>query len=133
MHKKRHLENQSCFENKNILIYNTKQYDVCLSVCPSVCLKLKISVTTEPTGLYSSGTILKRYNYNYPIIYNKKQYDVCLSVRLKLKISVTSEPNGLYSSGTIPTGPGMVLSYFLGKKNKKYPPPFLNLNITKIS
>ncbi len=34
-------------------IYNTKQLDVCPSVCPS----LKISVTTEPIGFYSSGNI----------------------------------------------------------------------------
>ena len=28
-----------------------------MSVCLSVCLKVKISVTTEPIGLYSSGNI----------------------------------------------------------------------------
>ena len=37
----------------------------------------------------------------------------CLSVRLKLKISVITEPIGLYSSGNMPTGPVVVLSYFL--------------------
>ena len=51
----------------------------------------------------------------------------CLSVRLMLKISVTIEPIGLYSLGNIPTGPVMVLSYFLGggtpptTKNDKSP------------
>ena len=41
---------------------------------------------------------------------------VCLPVRLsvlKFKISVTTKTIGLYSSGNIPTGPEMVLSYFL--------------------
>jgi hypothetical protein len=59
---------------------------------------------------------------------------VRLSVRLKLKISVTAEPNGLYSSGNIPTGPVVVLRYFLGgwdtpnpPKNKKIPPLFFIL------
>ena len=37
-----------------------------------------------------------------------------MSVRPKLKISVTAVPIGLYSLGNIPTGPLMVLSYFLG-------------------
>ncbi len=40
---------------------------------------------------------------------------VRLSLRLKLKISVTTEPIELYSSGIIPTGPVVVLSYFLGE------------------
>ena len=35
------------------------------------------------------------------------------SVRLKLKISVTTELIGFYSSGYIPTGPVVVLGYFL--------------------
>ena len=55
---------------------------------------------------------------------------VRLSVRLKLKISVTAEPIWLYFSGIIPTGPVVVLGYFLGgcdtpnpPKNKKKPPP----------
>ena len=38
---------------------------------------------------------------------------VRLSVCLKLKIQVTNELIGLYSSKNIPTGPVMVLSYFL--------------------
>ena len=38
---------------------------------------------------------------------------VRLSVRLKLKISVITEPIRLYSSGNMPTGPVVVLSYFL--------------------
>ena len=53
---------------------------------------------------------------------------VRLSVRLSLKISVTTEPIGFYSSGNIPTGPVVVLGYFLGgwdtpnpPKNKKKP------------
>ena len=57
---------------------------------------------------------------------------VCLSVRPFLKISVTTEPIGFYSSGNIPTGPVVVLGYFLGEwdtpnppKNKKSPPFFL--------
>ena len=37
-----------------------------------------------------------------------------MSVRLSLKISVTIEPIGFYSSGNIPTGPVVVLGYFLG-------------------
>ncbi len=41
------------YHKVNLLIYNTKQNDVCLSVC----LKLKILVTTEPIGFYSSGYI----------------------------------------------------------------------------
>ena len=44
-----------------------------------------------------------------PII---KEQDV--SVCLKLKILITTEPIGLYYSGNIPTGPVMVLRYFLG-------------------
>ena len=39
-----------------------------------------------------------------------------MPVCLKLKIFVSAEPIGLYSLGNITTGPGMVLSYFLGKK-----------------
>ena len=56
---------------------------------------------------------------------------VCLSVRLSLKISVTTEPIEFYSSGNIPTGPVVVLGYFLvgwntpnPPKNKKIPLPF---------
>ncbi len=54
---------------------------------------------------------------------------VRLSVRLNLKISVTTEPIGLYSSGSIPTGPVVVLSYFLrgwdtpNPPKMKIPPP----------
>ena len=73
---------------------------------------------------------------------------VRLSVRLKLKISVTAEPIGLYFSGIIPTGPVMVLGYFLGgwdtpnpPKKWKTPPQkkiffyffFLNLKYEKLS
>ena len=29
-----------------------------MSVCPSICLKLKILVTTEPIGYYSLGNML---------------------------------------------------------------------------
>ena len=39
------------------LVYNTKQLDVCPSVHLSVRLKLKILVTTQPIGFYSSGYI----------------------------------------------------------------------------
>ena len=39
-----------------LVIYNTK-VERCLCVCPSVSLKLKISVTTELIGLYLSGNI----------------------------------------------------------------------------
>ena len=83
------------------------------------------------------------------ILYNTTQYNVYLSVCLKLKISVTKEPIGLFSSGNIPTGPGIVLSYFIGgwdtpnptsPKKRKIPPKnthffyffFLNLKNTKI-
>ena len=59
---------------------------------------------------------------------------VCPSVCLKLKISVTTKPIGLYSSGNIPTGPGMVLSYFLWgwdtptpQNIKNAPPPKISL------
>ena len=55
---------------------------------------------------------------------------VRLSVRPSLKISVTTEPIGFYSSGNIPTGPVVVLGYFLGgwdtpnsPLNKKKPHP----------
>ena len=51
-----------------------------------------------------------------------------MSVRLSLKISVTTEPIGFYFPGNIPTGPVVVLGYFLGAwdtpnppKNKKLP------------
>ena len=37
-----------------------------------------------------------------------------MSVRPSLEISVTTEPIGFYSSGNIPTGPVVVLGYFLG-------------------
>ena len=47
----------------------------------------------------------------------------CLSVRLKLKILVTPELNRLYSSGNIPTGPVVVLSYFLWGWDIPLPPP----------
>ena len=54
-----------------------------------------------------------------------------MSVCPSLKISVTTEPIGFYSSGNIPTGPVVVLGYFLGgwdtpnpPKNKKIPPHF---------
>ena len=46
-----------------------------------------------------------------------------MSVCLKLKISVTTQPIGLYSSGNIPTGPVMVLSYFLRGWDTPNPPP----------
>ena len=47
----------------------------------------------------------------------------CLSVLLKLKISVTTELIGFYSSGKIPTGPLVVLGYFLGDGTPPTPPP----------
>ena len=37
-----------------------------------------------------------------------------MSACLSLKISVTTETIGFYSSGDIPTGPVVVLSYFIG-------------------
>ena len=53
------------------------------------------------------------------------------SVHLSLKISVTTEPIDFCSSGIIPTGPVVVLDYFLRgvghpqiPKNKKIPPNF---------
>ena len=53
-----------------------------------------------------------------------------MSVRLSLKILVTTEPFGFYFSRNIPTGPVVVLSYFLGgwdipqpfQKNRNPPP-----------
>ena len=55
---------------------------------------------------------------------------VYLSVCLSLKISLTTEPIRFYSSRNIPTGPVVVLGYFLGgwytpnpKKKQKIPPP----------
>ena len=39
---------------------------------------------------------------------------VRLSVHPSLKISVTTEPIRFYSSGKIPTGPVVVLGFFLG-------------------
>ena len=38
---------------------------------------------------------------------------------MKLKISVTAEQIGLYSSRNTPTGPLVVLSYFLGGWDNK--------------
>ena len=59
---------------------------------------------------------------------------VCLSVCQSLKISVTTGPIIFYYSGNIPTGPVVVLGYFLGgwdtpnpPKNKKIPPHFFFL------
>ena len=56
---------------------------------------------------------------------------VCLSVCQSLKISVTTGPIIFYYSGNIPTGPVVVLGYFLGgwdtpnpPKKQKNPPPF---------
>ena len=61
---------------------------------------------------------------------------VCLSVCQSLKISVTTGPIIFYYSGNIPTGPVVVLGYFLGgwdtpnpPKNKKIPPHFFLLKI----
>ena len=52
--------------------------------------------------------------------YNRRCLSVLPSVCLKLKISVTAEPIGLYFFGNIPTGPVVVLGYFLkGKYLKK--------------
>ena len=62
---------------------------------------------------------------------------VRLSIRPSLKISVTTEPIGFYSSGNIPTGPVVVLGYFLGgvghpqlPKNNKSPPIFFIFLVT---
>ncbi len=46
-----------------------------------------------------------------------------MSVRLSLKILVTTVPIGFYSSGNIPTGPVMVLGYFLNRVGQPTPPP----------
>ena len=58
-----------------------------------------------------------------------------MSVRPSRKISVTTEPIGFYSSRNIPTGPIVVLGYFLRRwdthnppKNKKYPTHFFPEN-----
>ena len=48
---------------------------------------------------------------------------VCLTVRLSLKILVTTESIGFYSSGNIPTGPVVVLSYFLREWDTVVPKP----------
>ena len=64
---------------------------------------------------------------------------VRLSVRLSLKISVTTEPIGFYSSENIPTGPVVVLGYFIGGLNtpttpfpdKNNPPWFFRQVIKK--
>ena len=59
------------------------------------------------------------------------------SVCLSLKISVTTEPIGFYSSGNIPTGPGVVLGYFLrgwdtpNPPKQKIPPPIFSFNYLK--
>ena len=54
-------------------------------------------------------------------------------VRLSLQISVTTEPIGFYCSGNIPTGPVVILGYFLGggtpptpQKTKKSSPLFFD-------
>ncbi len=45
-----------------------------------------------------------------------------MSIRLSLKISVTIELIGFYYSENIPTGPVVVLDYFLGKWDTPNPP-----------
>ena len=45
-----------------------------------------------------------------------------MSVCPSLKISVTTEPIGFYSSGNIPTGPVVVLGYFLEGWDTPNPP-----------
>ena len=50
-----------------------------------------------------------------------------MSVCPSLKISVTTEPMGFYSLGSIPTGPVVVLGYFLGSGTPTPLHFFLNL------
>ena len=50
----------------------------------------------------------------YIYIAQSSLMSVRLSVCMQLKISVTAELIGFYSSGNIPTGPVVVLGYFLG-------------------
>ena len=58
----------------------------------------------------------------YNTKYNDVCLSVCLSVCLTLKILVTTEPIGFYSSGNIPTGPVVVLGYFLEGVGNPQPP-----------
>ncbi len=64
------------------------------SVCPSVCPSICPSVCPS----------------------------ICPSICLSLKISVTTKLIGLYSSENIPTGPVVVLRYFLGGWDTPKPP-----------
>ncbi len=45
-----------------------------------------------------------------------------MKVSLKLKISVTAEPIWFYSPENIPTGPVVILGYFLGMVGHPNPP-----------
>ncbi len=67
----------------------------------------------------------RHYKINISIIQSR-----IMSVRPSIEISVTTEPIGFYSSGNIPTGPVVVLGYFLvgvghpkprQKKKKSFP------------
>ena len=48
---------------------------------------------------------------------------ICPSVCLSLTVSATTEPIGFYSSWNIPTGPVVVLGYFIGECNTPTPQP----------
>ena len=53
----RHLSTHLYLKNTVTFIINIYNVSSTMSVCPSVCLKLRILVTTEPIRLYFSGNI----------------------------------------------------------------------------
>ncbi len=95
----------------------------------SVRLKLKISVTAEPNGLYSSGNIptgFKLFSWKgvgTPPTPAKSKNITPLNF-FPFFVS-NCKLIGLYSLGNIPTGHVVVLTYFLGGRGRgrETPPP----------
>ncbi len=88
-----------CLQREREHYPNKKQLDVCLSVC----LKLKILVTTEPIGFYSSGyipigpVVFKLYSWGVGHPPSTKQMKIslptkkkCFLVNIKLQRSTSS-------------------------------------------
>ena len=104
-----------------------------MSVCPSFCLSLKISVTTEPIGFYSSGNIPTGpvvvqaifLGAGTPSTPQKTKIPhPFFQVRCSSRQPVAVQ---FYSSGNIPTGPGVILGYFLGGFTQQKIPHFIFL------
>ena len=113
-----------------------------MSVPLSIRLSLKILVTTEPIGFYSSGNIptgpvvvlgyfLGGWDTPNPPK-NKKNPTPKIFFYIFCKISVTADQIGLYPSGNIPTGPLVVSSYFLGWWDTPTPPKIRKIPTSKI-